>query len=62
MIHAASLASPGSKKGGPYLFGPYPGDQQWAILTFTDNGDNISLNVQLKEERNEVKVEQSFLF
>ncbi|ELS03442.1 phosphodiesterase/alkaline phosphatase D [Xenococcus sp. PCC 7305] len=62
VIQAASLASFGSEKGGPYQFGPFPGDEQWGILTFTDSGNQISLNVQLKEERNEVKIEKTFLF
>lgn len=62
VIQAASLASLSSKKGGPYQFGPFPGKEQWGILTFTDNDGKISLNIQLKKNDEVAKIETNFTF
>lgn len=62
VIQAASLASFSSKKGGPYQFGPFPGKEQWGILTFTDKNGKISLNIQLKKNDEAAKIEANFTF
>ena len=38
VLHAAALTSDGSSKGGPYLEGPFPGNQQYGMLEIYDNG------------------------
>ncbi|MDJ0731581.1 MAG: alkaline phosphatase D family protein [Crocosphaera sp.] len=62
VIQAASLSSNPSQKGGPYYKGPFPGNKQWGLLKFNDDGHQISLNVQLKKEAEEILIEETFLF
>jgi phosphodiesterase/alkaline phosphatase D-like protein len=38
VLHGAALTSEGSSKGGPYLEGPMPGNEQYGILEVFDNG------------------------
>ena len=61
VIHAASLDSKGSAKGGEYIEGPIKGRKQWGILHFTDDGNKIEVKVELKK-KNETKIEKIFSF
>ena len=50
VIHAASLDSKGSAKGGEYIEGPIEGRKQWGVLHFTDDGNKIEVKVELKKK------------
>ncbi|MDJ0900704.1 MAG: alkaline phosphatase D family protein [Xenococcus sp. MO_188.B8] len=75
IIHAASLDSNPSVKGGPYNGAKYiinpneedvergaiKGRKQWGVLHFTDDGNKIEVKVELKK-KNKTKIEQVFEF
>ena len=61
VVHAASLSSKESLKGGPYNQGAIPGSEQWGVLHFQDNGNKIEVKVELKR-KNETKIAQTFTF
>ena len=61
VIHAASLDSLGSIKGGNYSEKPIKGRKQWGVLHFTDDGNKIEVRVELKK-KNETKIEKIFSF
>jgi alkaline phosphatase D len=45
VFHAAAMDSSGSKKGGPYSEGTYPGGSRYGLFKVTDNGgDTVTLN------------------
>jgi membrane-associated phospholipid phosphatase len=46
LLHAAALDRPGSRKGGPYSEGAFPGAGQFGTLTVTDDGGS-SVGVEL---------------
>jgi membrane-associated phospholipid phosphatase len=41
LLHAAALDRPGSRKGGPYSEGAFPGAGQFGTLTVTDDGGSV---------------------
>ena len=61
VIHAASLDSKPSVKGGPYNNGAIKGRKQWGVLHFTDDGNKIEVKVELKK-MNETKIKKVFEF
>ncbi|MEM8830499.1 MAG: alkaline phosphatase D family protein [Cyanobacteria bacterium P01_G01_bin.19] len=74
VIHAASLDSRGSYKGGAYNGGKYivaptvknqngaiPGKGQWELLNFSDRGDRIEVKVELKRMENTL-IQHTFVF
>jgi hypothetical protein len=46
LLHAGALDRPGSRKGGPYSEGAFPGGGQFGTLTVTDSGGS-SIDVEL---------------
>ena len=54
LLHAAATDRPGSIKGGPYSEGAYPGAGQYGLVTFTYEGDTLTVNLSgrnwLREE------------
>ena len=61
VVHAASLSSKGSVKGGPYNQSAIPGSEQWGLLHFQDDGTNIEVKVELKQKQ-ETKIAHKFIF
>ncbi|MEM7593401.1 MAG: alkaline phosphatase D family protein, partial [Cyanobacteria bacterium P01_A01_bin.83] len=74
VIQAASLDSRGSFKGGPYngkkyiidpkvksKNGAIPGNRQWGLLNFTDDGNKIKVKVELKRME-ETLIQHTFYY
>ena len=74
VIHAACLDSRSSFKGGPYngekylinsavsnKYGAIPGKEQWGLLKFTDDGNQIEVEVELKRMKDTL-IQHTFVF
>ncbi len=74
VIQAASLDSRPSFKGGPYNGGKYivnskvkskngaiPGKEQWGLLNFSDDGNEIKVEVELKRMKDTL-IQHTFVF
>ncbi len=60
VMHAAALDQTGSTKGGPYSKGTFPGGGQFGILTITDDGTNIQVDLSGRNTANQEIVSYSF--
>ena len=53
VLHAAALDRPGSRKGGPYSHGAFPGGGQFGHLAVQDDGERLRLVLSGHNWRNE---------
>lgn len=60
VMHAAALDRPGSEKGGPFSEGMYPGAGQYGLVTFTDDGESMNVELRGRNWRGEDIVTYSF--
>jgi len=61
VFHAAALDRNGSKKGGPYTSGTYPGGGQYGLVEIFDNGgDHIDVKWFGKNRKGEVVIAHKF--
>jgi hypothetical protein len=60
VMHAAALDRPGSEKGGPFSEGTYPGAGQYGLVTFTDDGESMNVELRGRNWRGEDIVTYSF--
>lgn len=57
VLQAAALDRPGTRKGGPYSHGTFPGGGQFGHLSFRDDGRQITVTMTGRNWRNETLVE-----
>ncbi|MGI9624895.1 MAG: alkaline phosphatase D family protein [Acidimicrobiales bacterium] len=60
VLHAAALDRPGSSKGGPYSHGAFPGGGQFGVITVTDEGGELTVDISGRNWRNDILVEHRF--
>ena len=60
VVHAAALDRPGSVKGGPFSEGTFPGSGQFALLTFSDEGRSVSVEISGRNHLDEEIVSYRF--
>ena len=61
VMHAAALDRPGSVKGGPYSEGAYPGAGQYGLVTFTDDGEAMTVELRGRNWKGDEIVSYSFI-
>ncbi len=61
VFQAAALDRPGSVKGGPYSEGTFPGAGQYGLVTFSDDGDSIAVELRGRNWRGEEIVTHSYV-
>ena len=61
VFQAAALDRPGSIKGGPYSEGTFPGAGQYGLVTFSDDGNSITVDLRGRNWQGEDIVTHSFV-
>lgn len=60
VLHAAALDRPGSRKGGPYSEGEYPGAGQFGTLRVEDSGGTVTVTLAGHDWRGRTLVSKAF--
>lgn len=60
ILHAAALDRPGSRKGGPYSHGAFPGGGQFGHLAVDDDGTRLHATLTGRDWRNRILVSHTW--